>query len=187
MDEDLLKIVAHIVLFVACAVVGWLFGGAGVYHKPESGITVLRFGVVLRGLAVLSLAFSTVLAAWTVVEMCSGNVDLSGLLLAVTIAPSYFLLSICIYLETFRTQVALDPVGITKQSWFGRLTIIEWQEIERVTNWESLGAYIVRGADKRIWVSHYVEGIDDFSKECQQRLPGQVYGRAFVKPPMRFF
>lgn len=182
--DILLQVVVYVLVvaffFGTAALLGWLVGGGGVRHNATTGVTILRYGKVHRGLGVVCVLFFASLG------MASVFADPALARFYALFWGCWFLLGAWWMVEASRKEVRLDRFGITARSWSGRRTTIGWQEIERISHrgWP-LGWFVVCGAGMRIRLSHYLEGLDHFKNECRGRLTAEVYGTELDKPLSR--
>jgi hypothetical protein len=178
---------AIVLVFAVVALLGWLVGG-GSSRETGRGAHVLRYGKMFRGLGVLAaVVIPLILGIVIVVLLLSGRMEPRSAWIALGLAGFFFLLGFPLVMEGFRKQVRLDEAGVTGRGWFGGETHIGWGAIEEVSNRVSRGFFLVRGAGKKVKLGHYLDGLDVFAQECQQRLPPAVYGDAFGKPLNRPF
>jgi hypothetical protein len=187
MVQGLATGIAIVITFAAIALLGWLVGG-GARQDTGSGVTVLRYGTLFRGLGVLAaVVIPVVICVILIVTLLTGATRPESTPIALGLAGFFLLLGLPLILEGFRKQAILDESGITVRSWLGRLTHVGWQEVEEVSNRVTRGFFLVRGAGKKVKLGHYLEGLDCFAEECRRRLAPGVYGEAFAKPLNRPF
>lgn len=180
LNEFLIGILANIivcsVVFGTAALLGWLLGGGGVRRNAITGVTILRYGNFFRGLGTFCMLSFGALGIMSVIfapDLRWGYALFWG---------CWFFLGVWWVTEAFQKEVRLDDSGITARSLFGRLTIIAWHEVEAISYWGGLGYFRVRGLGKSIWLSHWLEGLDDFKNACRRRLAPELYGAALDKP-----
>ncbi|MCI0456575.1 MAG: PH domain-containing protein [Gemmataceae bacterium] len=185
--EGIVTAGAIVLVFGVIALLGWLVGG-GVSRADARGIRVLRYSKKFRGLGVLSVVLCLILGMGGLIGLLTGEMEPRAAWVTLGVAGFFFLLSFLLLMEGFRKRVVLDEAGLTARSWFGRETHIAWEEIEKVSNRVERGSYLVCGAGKQIKLSHYLDGLDLFARECEWRLPLSIYGDAFLLPlNNRFF
>jgi hypothetical protein len=187
MVQGLATAAAIVLVFGVIALLGWLVGG-GSSRAGAHGVHVLRYGKMFRGLAVLAaVVIPLILGIVILVGLLAGGMETKSAWIALAMAGGFFLLGFPLTMEGFRRQITLDEAGITGRGWFGGQTHIPWGQVEEVSNRVARGFFLVRGGGKKIKLGHYLDGLDQFAQECQQRLPAEVWGNAFAGPLNRPF
>jgi hypothetical protein len=161
------------VLFAAGLMLFWLLlvvVGPRRIDTPNV-LAVLRYGVLLRTLA-LTIALVPPLVAAYVVWIClwknQTTLNIAGIsLLALSILAGLFLI------EVTRVQVILTEEAIMRFSpWSGPVRL-KWIEVERIVHSSINRWFVLTGAGRTIRISRYLDGIGLFGELVRRKVAAE--------------
>jgi hypothetical protein len=141
-----------------------------------SALAVLRYGVVLRMLALLLAMTPLVILFYSMRKFhweTPAKFNLAGFaFLTFSAIVGLWLI------ELARVQIVLTADGITRTSPWSGLATLKWSEVERVRYSSANRWFLVEGAGHTIRVSRYLTGIGIFAEVVQRKVAAERWASA---------
>jgi hypothetical protein len=175
-------IVILAILMLAASIVALLLKDEYVLRTTDR-VALLRYQSVVRGLMVVLWVVAIGVGGLIVYKVFTEggpndpmrlpSLVILGVLTAAGAVP---------VLVTSRVVVIVTDAGVSKREWYGRWVVLDWGDINRVTNRVPKEDFLLEASGRSVSISHKMGGIDLFVAVCRVRLPWTVYGDEFEKP-----
>jgi hypothetical protein len=145
------------------------------FIDPNTQALVLRYGWVIKGIAVVSLG----LPVPGIMLLIEGVNNDRELVLYVCYVIFFSVMSLWAMLDAFWTRIILIPEGIMIYAVWRGVTSFSWEEVKEIRYSNGGKWFIVNSTDGRtIRVNTFLAGIHEFEKAVRQHLSPEQYQNA---------